>query len=132
MGKLTKAKGPIHSDPAVLFVDDEPAALNSFVNLFRRDPVRVLKSPSGLHALALLKEESIVVVVSDYWMSGMSGVALLDEVARLYPHTGRLLLTGRPDAEIVLEAKHHKTLTKDMDPDLIRRVVLREVKRHGG
>ena len=114
----------------MLFVDDDPSALDLYEAIFRRDDFRVLTAPSGLHALEVLsREPAIVVVVSDYWMHGMTGVALLNEVRRLYPRLGRILLTGTPDSEIVVEARHHKTLTKGMDPDLIRRVILREVSQ---
>lgn len=132
MATLKTAKGPLNSEPAVLFVDDDPDTLDAYGYLFRHSPLRILTAPSGLHALDLLKTEStrVVVVVSDYWMIGMNGVTLLDEVARLYPMMGRVLLTGTPDSEIVLEARHHKILTKGMDPGLIRRAILREAGHH--
>jgi DNA-binding NtrC family response regulator len=132
MGTLKRVEALDPNNPAVLFVDDEPHALASCVALFRRDPILALCAASGLHALEILKTEKVAVVVSDYWMTGMSGVKLLDEVARLYPEVGRILLTGMPDSELVLEAKGHKVLTKGMDVGLIRRVILREVQAHGG
>ena len=120
------------NDAAVLFVDDEPDALSAYERLFRAE-VRVLTAQSGLHALELLKQHRVAVVVSDYWMTGMHGIALLNEVRNLYPEVGRILLTGLPDADLVIEARqHHHVLTKAMAPSLVRRVILREVKRHGG
>lgn len=131
MGKKAASPSPVRSDPTVLLVDDEPRYLDSLVFLFGQDPVRLIKARSGLHALEMLKTEpKVAVVVSDYWMRGMDGVQLLNEVLRLYPAMGRVLLTGRADSEIVIEARAHKMLTKDMQPDLIRRVILREARRH--
>ncbi len=118
------------SEPVVLLVDDEPRYLASLSLLFTEDPVRLLRARSGLHALDAMKGVPVAVVVADYWMDGMDGIQLLNEVLRLYPLTGRVLLTGRPDSEIIVEAKGHKVLTKDMNPDLIRRVILREARRH--
>lgn len=118
------------NDPVVLFVDDEPDTLATYRWMFSRDPIRILTAPSGLHALEILAREEVHLVVSDFWMMGMDGIALLTEVHRLYPELPRLLLTGEPDSEIVLEAGV-RVLTKGMDPDLIRRVILREAKRHG-
>lgn len=118
------------SDPVVLFVDDEPDTLATYRFLFARDPIRILTAPSGLHALDILSKEEVHLVVSDYWMLGMDGIALLAEIHRRYPTMPRLLLTGEPDSEIVLEAGV-RVLTKGMDPDLIRRVILREARRHG-
>lgn len=123
-------KEPGDSNPAVLFVDDDADALVLYGYLFQSDPIRVLKARSGLHALEVLRAESPVVIVSDYWMPGMTGAALLDEVRRLYPSMGRVLLTGSPDSEIVIEAKRHKVLTKGMDRAIIRQAILREVHHH--
>lgn len=127
---IERSEGSLPSDPVVLFVDDEEAALKSFRRFFARDPIVVRTASSGLHALDLLAQEPVHLVVADYWMKeGMDGIALLAEVGRLYPEMSRLLFTGRPDSEIVLEAGV-RVLTKDMDPGLIRRVILREAKRH--
>ncbi len=117
----------------MLFVDDDPDQLDLYEQLFSHKPIRVLTSPSGLHALDVLTHHSepIAVVVSDYHMLGMNGVVLLDTVLARWPNIGRILLTGAPDSEIVLEARQHKVLTKGMDAALISRVIVREAKRHG-
>ncbi len=124
-----RSEGSDPSDPVVLFVDDEEKALSTFRRFFASDPIIVLTATSGLHALEVLQRETVHLVVADYWMKGMDGITLLDEVARLYPGLSRLLFTGLPDSEIVLEAGV-RVLTKDMDPGLIRRVILREARRH--
>lgn len=127
MGKKATVAAP--SNPAVLLVDDDPSSLNSLGDLFEDDPVRILRAQSGLHALDLLRVEKVGVVVSDYWMRGMDGIQLLREIARLYPSVRRVLLTGLPDSDLVMEAREHKVLTKDMGAGLIRRVILREARR---
>jgi len=114
----------------VLLVDDDPSYLTALGDLFEYDPIRILRAQSGLHALDRLRIEKVGVVVSDYWMRGMDGIQLLREVRRLYPSVRRVLLTGLPDSDLVLAARGHKVLTKDMQPDLIRRVILREARRH--
>ncbi len=129
--KLKAVTPPSSDEPIVLLVDDEPHYLTSLGLLFSGEPVRLLKARSGLHALEALRGEPVAVIVADYWMDGMDGIQLLNEVLRLYPKTARVLLTGRPDSEIIVEGKAHKVLTKDMTPDLIRRVILREARRHG-
>lgn len=129
MVTLKHAAEQSSGEPCVLFVDDDPDTLVLYEHLFSRGPIRVLTAPSGLHALEILSKEKVSVVVSDYWMTGMDGIALLAEVERLYPEIQRLLLTGEPDSDIVLEAGV-RVLTKGMDPGLIQRVILREAKRH--
>jgi DNA-binding NtrC family response regulator len=115
----------------VLFVDDEPGTLTTYRLLFTHSPIQIVTARSGLHGLDLLaKRSDIALVVSDYWMTGMDGIAFLTEVHRRFPLLPRILLTGEPDAEIVLEAGV-RVLTKGMDPNLIRRVIVREAQRYG-
>lgn len=123
-------KVPGRSEQAVLFVDDDPDQLILYEHLFARAGVVVLTAESGLHALDILRDRSVCLVVSDYTMPGMTGVMLLSVVARLYPDTGRILLTGEVDSDIVIEAKDHKVLTKGMDSALIQRSIEREIRRH--
>ena len=134
MGKKSITKKPrvipAEGSPVVLFVDDEPTAIVAFERLFRGEGIKILTAPSALHAFDILKRELVHLVVSDYLLPGMLGTALLDEVARQYPNTGRMILTGVADSDMVVEAKRHQVLTKDMHPPLIRRMVLREVRRH--
>jgi|ERR1043166_1044788 DNA-binding NtrC family response regulator len=125
-----RSEGPNPSDPVVLFVDDEETARSTFRRLFAHEPIVILTAASGLAALDLLAGRSVNLVVSDYWMRGMHGIAFLGEVGRLYPGLPRLLFTGLPDSQIVLDAGV-RVLTKDMDPGLIRRVILREARRRG-
>lgn len=121
----------------VLFVDDDPDQLDFYALLFQRDSFQMLTAPSALHALQILRAEHSVetpihLVVSDYQMIGMTGIDLLDAIARDYPAMGRVLLTGHADSELVLESRRHKLLTKGMDHRLIHTAILRELRRHGG
>lgn len=128
MASPPKVPGP--SEQTVLFVDDDPDQLILYEQIFAREGVVVLTAESGLHALDILRTHPVCLVVSDYTMPGMTGVMLLAAVARLYPETGRILLTGEVDSDIVIEAKDHKVLTKGMDSALIKRSIQREIRRH--
>lgn len=129
MSPVTKVPSPSEPHPLVLLVDDDVYTLRAYQSFFGRLPLRVLTATSGLHALDLLTREKVHLIVSDYSMTGMTGIDLLHEVGRLYPAMGRLLLTGEADSEIVLSAPC-RVLTKSMDPALIERVILREALRH--
>ena len=132
MSRLKKTAGIPPSEPLILLVDDELKYRDELGHVLAFEGAGVLKARSGLHALEELRTEpGIAVVVTEYWMVGMDGIQLLNEVRRLYPDKGRILLMGTPDAEIVLEAIEHKVLTKSMSPGLIRRVILREAFRRG-
>ena len=129
---LSMATKPVDNlnNPIVLFVDDHPDTLELYELMFSREPVRVLTAPSGLHALQHLaaRADEIVEVVSDYEMPGMNGIDLLNIIEAKYPHIERVLLTGIVDSDIVVEAKRHKVLTKNLPREIIRRAILRRAK----
>lgn len=127
--KVIAPNEPLRARPTVLFVDDDEATLTSYERLFSSDPIEVITVTSGLHALQMLRIAKIDLVVSDFSMSGMNGNALLREVGRLYPQTGRILLTGVADSELVLDTPC-RVLTKGMDTGLIRHAIVRAAYRH--
>jgi|SRR5579862_2631012 len=85
----------------VLFVDDDERILNGLKTLFRND-YDVSIAGNGEEALALLKKEPAPIVVSDQRMPGMTGVDLLREVRKQWPHSVRLLLTGYSDLAAIV------------------------------
>ncbi len=61
--------------PKVLVVDDEPAILLTIQALLESSGFRVVTSNSGREALAIFEREPFDVVLMDYAMPGMTGVA---------------------------------------------------------
>jgi response regulator RpfG family c-di-GMP phosphodiesterase len=80
----------------LLFVDDEERILNAVKALFRQD-YDVTTAVGGEAALALIKENSYHVIVSDQRMPGVTGVELLRQARTLAPNAVRMLLTGYTD-----------------------------------
>lgn len=68
----------------VLIVDDDPLALSTMSNYFRKDPSFevVAKATNGVEALERLKEHRVDVVLSDINMPRMNGLELLDEILK--------------------------------------------------
>lgn len=90
--------------PALLLVDDDAFMLEVLADLVEQEGWRVLTASSGEQALARLAREPAAVVVSDHFMPGMRGAALLAQVRRLYPATVRILLSGEVEEEEIQEA----------------------------
>jgi len=88
----------------LLFVDDELNILSSLKRLFRPQGYNIIVATSGPEALALMKEEKIDLVISDMRMPEMSGAEFLEEVAKNWPETIRLLLTGYADMSSTVDA----------------------------
>jgi len=77
----------------VLLVDDDPAVARSLGRLLARW-YEVQTCDGAAPALDALGEHHVDVVVSDFDMPGRTGAWLLREVARRYPTTGRVLVSG--------------------------------------
>ncbi len=87
----------------VLFVDDEPRITVALRAIFRRN-YNVLTANSGAEALNVLGRHQVNVVVSDQRMPEMLGNELLAEVAKAYPQTMRVLLTGFMDRAAIVDS----------------------------
>jgi len=85
----------VNAKPAtILCVDDDSTALNIRRLLLESVGYRTLSAESGREALTLFQSEPIDLVVLDYWMGGMNGVALAQEIKRLKPAIPIIILSG--------------------------------------
>ena len=88
----------------ILVVEDNPGALNALEEALRAD-YDVLTSTNGQDALSVIEEdEDIALVISDQKMSGITGVELMEELARRYPDTVRILITGYAEDDLFMNA----------------------------
>ncbi|HEX9400205.1 MAG TPA: ATP-binding protein [Anaeromyxobacter sp.] len=102
------AAGSKHPEPVpettLLVVDDDDNVRRALKRVLRRTRCRVVDAPDASGALALLAQEPVQVVVSDYRMPGMSGVEFLRIVKERWPLIQRVLLTGQADSTAIEEA----------------------------
>src|ERR1700759_707783 len=89
----------------VLLVDDEPTLLEGIVrNLGRKYTFATASDgPAALKLLADAKEP-FEVIVSDFRMPGMDGVAFLLEAQELSRDSTKLLLTGQWETSTAIDA----------------------------
>ncbi|MFU8790205.1 MAG: HD domain-containing phosphohydrolase, partial [Methylobacter sp.] len=96
----------------ILFVDDEVLVLEGIKRQLRRQ-FDISVAEGGEAALALLAEgEPFAVVVSDYNMPGMDGIAFLNAVYQHYPHTTLVMLTGRAELDLAVDALHNAHISR--------------------
>jgi DNA-binding NtrC family response regulator len=88
----------------ILMVDDEPHVLKSFQRALRKEPYTLLTAQSGEEGLKLLEAREVSLVISDYNMPRMNGLALLKTVKTLYPHILAIMLTGQAEISIAMQA----------------------------
>jgi len=103
----------------ILFVEDNSLLREVFGALAGTEGAgwEVSTAPGGAEALEMMKQDSFDVVASDMWMPGMSGIELLTEIARLYPQTSRIIISGSADRAEAAEAlgSTHQFLLKPVD-----------------
>jgi len=106
-----KLEDPTNNNPEsepltgrILCVDDESQILMSLKRVFRRSGHTVSTANSAADGLKHLAENEIDIVISDMRMPEMDGHHFLAEVAKLYPQTVRMLLTGYSDMESTIGA----------------------------
>ncbi|NEQ37672.1 MAG: diguanylate cyclase [Okeania sp. SIO3I5] len=94
---------------AIICVDDEWTILTTLGQQLKRHfgkDYDIELASSGAEALCLcaeLTQESLEIplVISDRWMEGIKGDALLIQLHKLYPRTLKIMLTGKADANSV-------------------------------
>lgn len=86
---------PLPTRPKVLVVDDQRLVLQALVRVLK-DDVDVVDASSANEAYARLQEQHFDAVLADLDLGGPpDGMRLLEEVHRRWPHTIRVLHTGK-------------------------------------
>lgn len=114
----------------ILVVDDEPDVEPLFRQQFRRDlrseRFAMAFAPSAYEALRMIGETqdtSLILILSDINMPGMSGLDLLPRAKALRPDVPVIMITAYGDAETcakALEKGAEALLTKPIDFALLR------------
>lgn len=94
--------------PSVLVIDDEASVLEILGELFTALGVsRVRRASSAEEALRILQTERFAIIVSDYRLAGMDGVAFVEQLRAAGNHTPVLMLSGAPDKMGVIRAARY-------------------------
>ena len=78
----------------ILCIDDESAALNIRKRVLETAGHHVLTARSGDDGLQLFRSESFDLVLLDYWMPGMNGIATARELKRIDASVPMIILSG--------------------------------------
>lgn len=117
----------------VLLVDDQDIVCKAMTRLFAAEDVEIATARSGEKALEELAHTPADIVISDQFMAGMDGIALLSEVRSRWPATLRVLMTGQPACDVTMNAVNqagiHAILVKSEDPVEHKRLVADLISR---
>ncbi|MFZ5889506.1 MAG: response regulator [Myxococcota bacterium] len=130
---------PLPERPVVLIVDDSVEFRDSLVRLLEESELIAMAAKSGLHALQILENQHVDMVVTDQFMPGIDGVRLLELVRNRWPQCLRVLFTGYASSDVLVDAVNrggaHRVLVKSMHPvairDQIEAAVLAATRFHG-
>ena len=119
----------------ILFVDNEPAALNCYRQMLKSE-FEIVTAASGEEGLVSLRDHGpFAVVISDMQRVGMDGVQFLKRVRQVAPNAIRLLLTGSLDlngaASAVNEGCVFRLLIKPCEPSLLTEAVTQALECYG-
>lgn len=117
----------------ILVVDDEPDVEALFRQQFRRD-LRAgrfqmefaASAPDALKLAAEVRAPSLILILSDINMPGMSGLDMLPKVRAEHPHVPVIMITAYGDAETrrkAIERGATGLLTKPIDFALLRQQI---------
>ena len=109
----------------ILVVDDEPDVEALFRQHFRRD-LRAgrfhmefaLSAPEAIKRAAEVRDPSLILILSDINMPGMSGLDMLPKVRADHPHVPVIMITAYGDVETrrkAIEGGATGLLTKPID-----------------
>jgi CheY-like chemotaxis protein len=123
----------------ILVVDDEPDVEVLFRQQFRRD-LRACRfamefaqsAPMALQCIADAGDRSLILVLSDINMPGMTGLELLPKAKVLRPDVPIIMITAYGDAETkrkALENGAEALLTKPIDFDALRSEIDTRIER---
>ena len=123
----------------ILVVDDEPDVEVLFRQQFRRD-IRTGRftmefaqsAPAALERITGAADVSIILILSDINMPGMSGLELLPKAKAMRPDVPIIMITAYGDAETkqkALENGAEALLTKPIDFTMLRTEIDTRVER---
>lgn len=109
----------------ILVVDDEPDVESLFRQQFRRElrSGRFLmefapSAPAALQRAVQLRDPSLILILSDINMPGMTGLEMLPKVKQMRPEVPVIMITAYGDADTkrkALESGASGLLTKPID-----------------
>lgn len=88
----------------IMIVDDEENVLQALKRALIDEDYTIVTARNGKEALDKLGLSPVDIVMSDHTMPSMSGLEFLQQAKQRYPDTIRILITGKSDTQITIEA----------------------------
>lgn len=116
----------------LLIVDDELSMRQFLTHLFQRDGHAIRVAENGRQAMALLRQQSADVIISDVKMPDMGGIELLRAARELQPSIEVIMMTAFANEETAHEAfllGAFDFVHKPFDNELLKEKVARALQK---
>jgi two-component SAPR family response regulator len=118
----------------ILLVDDEPNVLSGYRRTLE-SYLKVYVATSGFEGIAILESQGpFALVIVDYSMPNMDGIDFLLQAKIISPATVRIMLTGKADLAVAMEAVNqgniYKFITKPCKADFLLDIVITGVEEY--
>jgi CheY-like chemotaxis protein len=92
----------------ILVAEDDNLTRAAICDLLRKEGYDVIEASNGVEAIELFSNEHVDVVITDYYMPYVDGVALVEKIHASSPETPVVFMTGylsRKSAETILQGR---------------------------
>jgi DNA-binding NtrC family response regulator len=88
----------------IMLIDDDEWIRDSLSLFFEAEGCHLLALETAEEGLSALKRQVYDIVIADYRLPGMDGLAFLEQTQNLCPHALKMLITAYKSPEVVTKA----------------------------
>lgn len=117
----------------ILLIDDDEWIRDSLSLYFEGEGCHLLALETGEEGIEELKKQDYDIIMIDYKLPGMDGLAFLKRIQKTQQHAMKVLITSYRQEEIVSEAKNmgiNGIIEKPFDTDIIEESLSQLIKKH--
>jgi two-component system response regulator FlrC len=119
----------------ILLIEDDPWSRDSLSMFFRIVECRMQSAANAKEAIAAISRNRFDLILSEYQLPGMSGLALLKILGNIQPGAAKFLFTSYPAQKLVEEAARsgiHEVIRKPFTMATLEESLVRHFPRARG